>query len=417
MPRYETAAQFWEVTRAGASITQRSGKLGNRGRATSKLYASAGEAERAYADLCVAKRNAGYVLVEPEPEATDQVTSPREAADLEAAIDDDPYDANAYAVYGDALQRQGDPRGELIALQLAAEAQEGAKLKPAAGKLVAANVTALLGPLARHVADVRELAAPPFRWRFGFIHRVELASAKGRDVAALLAQLLAHPSGRFVVELAVVAQEHPEAAAILAVLSRVKPATLRELDVTVKVPQGTLGTIDVWPALVRLERIAIAGQFELGDLQLPHARRAKFAARTMSERSTVAIARAPWPVLERLELDLSHTEADFVDLLPLLQRTDLPALTHLKLRGCAFAGAITRGLIDTAIAKRLHVLDLSHGEINPGDAERLARAAACFPELRELWLPLGRLRPQDIAALQAVAKHVINDRRAAIEPF
>jgi uncharacterized protein (TIGR02996 family) len=46
--------------------------------------------------------------------------SERRAA-IEAAIDDDPDDARAYAVYGDWLQEQGDPRGELIALQQAAE--------------------------------------------------------------------------------------------------------------------------------------------------------------------------------------------------------------------------------------------------------------------------------------------------------
>jgi hypothetical protein len=255
--------------------------------------------------------------------------------------------------------------------------------------------------------------APPFRWRFGFIHRVEVKTA------AILDEVLAHPSGRFVAELALRCQDSAEARAALAVIERAAPAALRELDLHVQVPHDTLGSLaSLWPAVARLERLSIvAHRFELDELAVPAVRRARFAAHTMSEGSTVAIAKAPWPVLERLELDLTRTEADFVDLQPLFARADLPALTHLKIRGCAFAGAITRALIDTAMARRLQVLDLSQGEINPGDAERLARAAASFPELRELWLPLDRLRPQDIEALKKVATHVINERRGAQQPF
>jgi uncharacterized protein (TIGR02996 family) len=35
-------------------------------------------------------------------------------AAIEAAIDEDPDDPRAYAVYGDWLQEQADPRGEPI---------------------------------------------------------------------------------------------------------------------------------------------------------------------------------------------------------------------------------------------------------------------------------------------------------------
>ncbi|HEY5936676.1 MAG TPA: TIGR02996 domain-containing protein [Kofleriaceae bacterium] len=420
MARYESDSQFREITRTGASITTRTGKLGNRGRATTKLYANVKAAERAFAELCVKQGHDGFALVESDPPATTDIAPPDEGADLEAAIEDAPYDVDGYLVYADALQRQGDPRGELIALQIAAERDDARPaVKTAPGKLLAKNVATLLGPLARHVTDVRDVAAPPFRWRHGFIHRVELASAAGHAPAALLDEVLGHPSGRFVVELAARCLDHAEATAVLATIERVHPPALRELDLHVQIPSGTLGALDsLWPVLDRLERIAlVANSFELGDLALPATRRARFAARTMSESSTVAIAKAPWPVLERLELDLSRSEADFVDLQPLFKRDDLPALTHLKIRGCAFAGAITRALIDTAMARRLEVLDLSQGEINPGDAERMARAASSFPALRELWLPLDRLRAQDIEALKTVAKHVINERRAAIEPF
>ncbi|MEJ7603595.1 MAG: TIGR02996 domain-containing protein [Kofleriaceae bacterium] len=424
MPRFETESQFWEITRAGASITTRTGKLANRGRTATKLYPSIAEAARAYDDLVVDRRTAGFTRVDEQPDVAVIAGRAREAEDLEAAIDDDPTDPAAYLVYADALQREGDPRGELITLQIAAEREAAAKATrsvagPAAGKLLAAQVGSLLGPLAESVADVRDLVGPPFGWRFGFIHRVELVTTKGRDLAALLDQVLAHPSGRFVVELVVRCDGHAETTAVLDAVARARPPTLRELDVRVTHHEGGLASLgELWPAIPRLERLGlVAHRFALGGLALPHARRARFGESTFSEASTVAVAHAPWPVLQRLELDLSNTDADFVELQPLLVRTDMPALTHLRIRGCAFAGAITRGLIDTAIARQLHVLDLSHGEINPGDAERLARAAASFPALRELWLPLDRLRAQDVTALRAVAKHVISDRRAPLAAF
>ena len=41
-----------------------------------------------------------------------------ERESLEAAIDDGPDDASRYAVLGDFCLQLGDPRGELISLQL-----------------------------------------------------------------------------------------------------------------------------------------------------------------------------------------------------------------------------------------------------------------------------------------------------------
>ena len=55
-------------------------------------------------------------------------------AALEAAIEDDPYDPRGYAVLGDYLQEIGDPRGELIALQLGG--RKGA-MEHAAGEMFA----------------------------------------------------------------------------------------------------------------------------------------------------------------------------------------------------------------------------------------------------------------------------------------
>ncbi len=338
-------------------------------------------------------------------------------ASLEAAIDDDPDDPAAYSVYGDWLQRRGDPRGELIALSLAAEAQRAAdpRRKPPAqtalGKLLKKHAAALLGPLARHVADPGDPTAPPLVWRHGFIARAELAAAPDRPVAPIVADLLRHPSGRFLREL--VARSDGEGPAILELLAAAAPRSLRELDLQGLVDLGDLG--DLWERLARLHRLGLtARRFELGELHLPALRRARFAAAELSGSAVAAIARAPFPVLERLELRFGGSGADlatFEDLRPLLRRTDLPALTHLKLRRAPYAGSIVRELVAAPLARQLVVLDLSHGAFNPADIDVLVQHKERFAQLRELWLPLHRLRDQDRRRALEMAKNVISDAR------
>jgi hypothetical protein len=127
-----------------------------------------------------------------------------------------------------------------------------------------------------------------------------------------------------------------------------------------------------------------------------------------------SIARAPLPRLERLELRFGGSGADlatFEDLRPLLRRTDLPALTHLKLKRAPYAGSIVRELAAAPLASQLVVLDLSHGSFNPADIEVLVQHKERFAQLRELWLPLARLREQDRRRALEMAKNVISDSR------
>jgi uncharacterized protein (TIGR02996 family) len=338
-------------------------------------------------------------------------------ASLEAAIDEDPDDPAAYSVYGDWLQRRGDVRGELIALAIAAEAQRAASpgKKPPAqtalGKLLGKHAAALLGPLARFAPAPVDPAAPPFIWRFGYIARAELAAAPGRPAAPIVRELLRHPSGRFLRDLIVKSDD--EGPAIAELLEASAPRSLRELELRGLVDLGELG--DLWERIERLHRLDLtARRFELGELELPALRRARFAAAELSGTCVAAIARATMPRLERLELRFGGSGADlatFEDLRPLLHRTDLPALTHLKLRRAPYAGSIVRELVASPLARQLVVLDLSHGSFNPADIDVLVRHKDRFAQLRELWLPLARLREQDRRRAMEMAKNVISDAR------
>ena len=399
MARYEHDGKFWTIVRSGAVVTTTSGKLGNKGRTVVKHHANEAAASAAHDQLVLAKQREGFRLAS-EPTAPPAVAPPAETPDpirgaaLEAAIAADPDDANAYLVYGDWLQRHGDPHGELIALHA----------QPAlAGKHIAAHAARLLGRLAAQVPDLRNVDGPPFAWRYGFVRRAELHAPLG----AGLGELFAVPAGKFVVELALRTDSRNDALDALQILGDAPP-TLRELELFATVD---LGRVDlVMPAW--LERLAITARtYELEPFALPALRRAKFQARRMSSATIEAIAAAPWPVLERLDIRFcgpsGACEADFHDVRPLLVRSDLPALTHLRLRGCPFAGTLARTLATSPLARQLQVLDFSHGDFSPPDIATLAKFATSFPELRELWVPRAADRPE----LSALAKHVIPDSR------
>ena len=417
--RYELGDRFWTITRTGSVLAITAGKVGNKGRSVTKHHATEASAISAHDQLVLEKQRDGYRIAEGDREPAKPVievpAGDERGAALEAAIVANPDDTAAFAVYGDWLHKHGDPRGELIALQQAT----GPKAAAAAGKHIAQHAERLLGPLAKRVSDLRVPDAAPFYWRNGFIRRAELASGKGHALDVTIAQLLAHPSARFLVELAVRAYDRREALAILEAVKEHAPPTLRELDLFAR---ANLDRIDgaIWRGMPKLERFGIAARaYELSGLAIPTLVRAKFLATSISSATVKAVVAAPWPVLERLEIrfcsQMGATEADFHDLRPLLHRTDMPALTHLKLRGCAFAGAVARALASAPLSRQLHVIDFSGGDFSPQDLSLLAQHASNFPALDELWLPYNYVNASVEKLLAPVAKRVIPDSKGAVD--
>src|SRR5687767_3359435 len=133
MPRYEfkegTSNKFWEITLEGESFTTRWGKIGTDGQSTTKEFDSPQQARKEYDKLIAEKVKKGYVLAgdgDDEEEDDDEdgggkkgkgKSASKSNPELEKRILANPDDAEAYLVYGDWLQSQGDPRGELVVLQ------------------------------------------------------------------------------------------------------------------------------------------------------------------------------------------------------------------------------------------------------------------------------------------------------------
>lgn len=366
------------------------------------------------------------------------------AADIEARIAADPSDIAAYAVYADWLAGKGDPRGELIALALARDAEP----PPATGKkrastrdraiarLVERHAAALVGDLPARLGDVatgalvdlrqvpeqidvHDASAEPLVWRLGFIHRVVLQSRPGRELGAIIEAIVGHPSGRFVREIAVRSHDLDEAHRVIDAIAALPRPALRTLELVVRGERVDLGAL--WPAVGGLRQVSIAARsFDLGAIHTPAAERARFASMRLAVDTLRSISVAPWPVLQRLELRFagrfSPSSTTIEDLTPLLARTDLSRLTHLRLRSCIFAGEALTALAESPLAAQLLVIDLSGGHVERADLRQLAGRTRSFPQLRELWLPRA-IFAEARTALDGIATHVISEQHAALDRF
>ena len=233
--RYElsegTSNKFWEITLTDKSFTTTYGKIGANGQTTIKSFKSSADAKKEYDKIVGEKVKKGYQKIggktsapkiakkgKAAPVADDDGGGKRDARnpELEKAIVANPSDREAYTVLADWLQEQGDPRGELISLQL------GYKDKQAKA-LIEKHADYFLGELAEHQTvhdegnnnsssnlrtsaqekEWQKTQQQAFLWRNGFIYRVRLSHDsysdevyKG-DTVDILEQVLDHPSGRF----------------------------------------------------------------------------------------------------------------------------------------------------------------------------------------------------------------------------
>jgi uncharacterized protein (TIGR02996 family) len=144
------------------------------------------------------------------------------AASLLAQIHRDPADLAARAVYGDALLEQGDPPGELIALQLE-RARTGKSPTPSERALVKQHWDRWLGPLVP-VLDRRHSA-----FERGFLHTARLNAYR----PAMTADALDHPAWRTVEVLhAIAVTDYPELSHEPAeLLARIPTLRVLECDV------------------------------------------------------------------------------------------------------------------------------------------------------------------------------------------
>lgn len=167
----------------------------------------------------------------PVPRASRAATkaAPTVLEALEREVMERPGDDGALAVWSDALQRVEDPRGELIALQLAGTLDE--KRQRRVDKLIAANWRAWLGPIASAVVPGSVV-----------FERGLFAACTTRALRASQVSIFSHPGW------ATVRRINFGGAGALT-------ATMRQLEEVRALPAGALARCErlVFPALRSLE--------------------------------------------------------------------------------------------------------------------------------------------------------------------
>ena len=429
--------KFWEIALDDTNVRTRYGKIGTPGQATEKEFDSKSEAFKELDRLIDEKTKKGYAEKGGGDGDGDGAAGGGDARNpaLEKAILANPYDKDAYSVFADWLQEQGDPRGELMALQLAG------KDKPAQA-MIDKQADYFLGPLSEHltcydgdlgnnnrenakqwVAEARQT----FLWKNGFIHRLRLAhdsyadeefEGKLADVAELT---LRHPSGRFLVELSFNSNGDPNEDNLddlLTIFGKKAPATVRKIRIGDNVDQiswykvGKLGKL--WKGVPNLQDFEIeAGEFDVGDMDLPLLERAIFKTGGLAKSSAKAIVAAKIPKIKHLEIYFGTEEyggnCSVKEVVPLLARTDLPSLTYLGLKNSEFTNDIANALIGAKILKQLKTLDLSLGTLTDDGAAALVRAKAELKHLDVLDLTHNYLTKDGVSLVKSLAKKVITD--------
>jgi uncharacterized protein (TIGR02996 family) len=333
--------------------------------------------------------------------------------ELERTILADPDNEEAYQVYADWLQGEGDPRGELAALQVALARGENEQLRARERALIQANREELLGDLP-DVAPDEDPAPVKLTWHAGWLRSARLAATEEHALPALYRSLLECASARFLSELTLGVgvlydennYELTNEAAALGV-----PPALRMLyfadfsQEESEISWSHLGDVGVWLRGARgLRELTLrGGSMQLGPIDLPELRRFSVITGGFTAENIRDVTQARWPKLERLSLyfgdDNYGASGGVEDLRPILEGRGLPALRELGLCNSQFADELAGVLGKSPVLRQLRVLDLSLGTLSDDGARALLASAPAFAHLERLDLSQNFLSDEMVAAV------------------
>jgi uncharacterized protein (TIGR02996 family) len=458
-----SSSKFWEVIVEGKSCKTRFGKIGASGQESKKDFGSAADAQKEADKLVTEKTKKGYVEVGgggggPTPskatkggkggDAGSGIKRDARNPELEAAIIADPSDRDAYTVYADWLMEQGDPRGELITLQL------GYKDKQAR-QLIEKHIDYFLGPLKEHeevydeggnnsISHLRtseqekawqKTHRQAFLWRNGFIQRVRLSHDEysvedfNGKISDILKMVLDHPSARFATEFAFMSNGDPNEnnlQNLIDLLGKKAPVTTRRIILGDNVDQiswhHTGNLSKMWPGVPNLRVLEIeTGEFDVGTMNAPKLEKAIFITGGLSKKCFKNIVAATMPSIKHLEIyfgdDNYGGNCQIKDVEPFLARKDLKNLEYLGLKNSMFADDIARAIAteDAPILKTLKTLDLSLGTMTDEGAKALADAAGRLKHLECLDLTRNYLTAKGIKLVKGICPKVITNKQEEAE--
>jgi hypothetical protein len=312
-------------------------------------------------------------------------------------------------VLADLLGELGDPRGELIALQLAARADDAIDLS-------------VVACIARHPELAPRFVREGARWGYGHWRSLRFGPA-GVELQ-WLPQTLAHAAARFLIELAL--DHDPGLPAAIAAIGRTVLPALRVLaigptaDVSAEQRSTLIGDVaPLWAAMPRLAHLTICGRaFPLGTLDLPMLTDLRLETTRLPSANLYALAQSALPSLARCGVWIGVQNGASQALEPLERwlTGDLPALLELALVNTSFTHSILELFVRLPITRRLRALALPNGTLDGRSAELLLRHRDVFGHL-DLDLSENAIGFEEERVLRAeLPRARVVDQRDGYEP-
>ncbi|MFT3699567.1 MAG: TIGR02996 domain-containing protein [Kofleriaceae bacterium] len=361
--------------------------------------------ERLYIKPAVAVNDHVRNILKPKgPAATPKATNPELEAEL--ATGDD----NARTVYGDWLQQQNDPRGDLIAVQTELAHKRDAKLKARETELLAKHSTYFVPESLGIALKLPKRGGPrcEIAWRGGFFDHLILAkdvtpSWAEIDLVAILRDALAHPSAKVLAKITLGAPGGSPWSylPLLAEIVNAKPAHLTELSIAETKPGemerewarvGDLApVINALPALEIL-RVRAGTTSITKKLANPKLRSISISCGQLSSKSVAMIVDGKLPALEAIDLDTDGVELATASYAKLAKRT----LHHLTIRGLHRANSLIDAMIGSPLLASLETLVLDRSDLDGAGADRIIGNHKQFDHLAKIDV-IGPRIPADIA--------------------
>lgn len=317
--------------------------------------------------------------------------------ELERAIVDNPESPDVYLVYGDWLLEQGDPLGDLVAVQAA--------LAKAKGRGTAALKKQEKALLAAHTRSLGAFAELDHTWSFGFLEGITL----GHPTRARYRELRELVAARFLRELDIelfepwdAANTNHEMIEMLAELG--VPPTLRKLAFLDDDddPRAALGDVSVlWPVLARVRELTVrAASLSLGRIDLPALE--TFSLTTRVEAGILdSIVDAAWPKLRSLSLSFAGADAATLDVdavAKVIESTE--PLEHLGLADHFVGDDVVDAIATWKHLPALKSLDLSRTALTDDGARKLLEWRPSFEHLESIDLRENELGSTACKALE-----------------
>ncbi len=350
-------------------------------------------------------------------------------AELEARLIDEPEVAG-FLIYGDWLMNQGDPRGELVAVQA------GLISNPASSRLRTIDHELRQRHRETWLGALADLGDDDFActWSCGFVDWARIGGttryhASTLDLAPALTTLRALPGIAFLRRLVVGKKQSSTVTSyqdVIDTLARGVPAGLAAFELVAPSVGNQRAEIANLAALcssfVRVRRLALeVDVVNLEGLDLPALESLELVCRRLDATNLRALDRADLPKVERLAIALGDpgvgmhefaTPITLDDLGVLLESTRLRGLRHLRLTGARFADELVAVLARATILSGLVTLDLSLGDLTERGAATLLEHHQRFAHLDELELSQTTLDESAASRLEGALPNVhVDDLR------